>query len=147
MRAFTSRAASFFTSRSASALVLYAASWMVHVPRGALFVDAFALSVGCTRAAGALVFLFDSVRDTETVDSGSSTCVGGADVFEAFVVPDVLDAFAVPTGALPVARDVGLTVAGCGGAPRDAPAGVTFVVDAVASAVDGDAVVAAQCEP
>ena len=120
---------------------------MVHVPRGALFVGALALSVGCTRAAGALVVVGVSVRDPETVDNGSSTCVGGADVFEAFVVPEVLEAFVVPVGVPPVARGVGLGVAGCGGAPRDAPAGVTFVIDEVAVAVDGAAPVAAQCEP
>ena len=147
MRAFTSRAASFFTRRSASALVLYAASWMVHVPRGALFVGAPTLSMGCTVSAGALVFFVVSVRDTETVESGSSTCVDGADVFEAFVVPEVLEVLVVPAGALPVVRGVGLAVVGCGGTPRDAPAGVTFVVDEVAVAVDGAAVVAAQCEP
>jgi len=119
---------------------------MVHVPRGALFVGALALSMGCTFSAGALVFFVVSVRDTETVESGSSTCVVGADVF-AFVVPEVLEVLVVPIGALPVVRGVGLAVVGCGGTPRDAPAGVTFVVDEVAVAVDGAAVVAAQCEP
>jgi len=103
--------------------------------------------MGCTFSAGALVFFVVSVRDTETVESGSSTCVDGADVFEAFVVPGVLEGLVVPAGALPVVRGVGLTIVGCGATPRDAPAGVTFVVDEVAVAVDGAAVVAAQCEP
>ena len=35
MRAFTPRDASLLTSRSASGRVLYAASWMVQIPRGA----------------------------------------------------------------------------------------------------------------
>src|SRR5687767_11565382 len=56
MRAFTPRAASLRTSASASGRVLYAASWMVQVPRGA---DSFVagsfgpgeLSVGAFRAA------------------------------------------------------------------------------------------------
>lgn len=38
MRASTPRVASFFTSRSASGRVLYAASWIVQMPRGATVV-------------------------------------------------------------------------------------------------------------
>ena len=133
MRAFTSRAASFFTNRSASALVLYAASWMVQLPRGALFAGALALSAGRTRAVGALAGFVVSARDVETADSGGSstlTCCVAA-----------LGALVVPVDALPVVRGVGLSVAGCTGAPRDVPAGVTFAVDGgAAGAVDGDAV-------
>jgi hypothetical protein len=58
MRAFTPRVASFRTSASASARVLYAASWMVQMPRGAAprvvgsFVEA--APVGAFRAAEAV---------------------------------------------------------------------------------------------
>ena len=139
MRAFTSRAASFFTSRSASALVLYAASWMVQIPRGAFFADALTLSARRPRAAGSATGSGDSFRaadtadafrDVDTADNGSSTFATGV---------GALDAFVVPVAALPAVRGVGVALAGCG-APRDAPAGVTFVVD------DAIAAGAADCD-
>ena len=157
MRAFTSRAASFFTSRSASALVLYAASWMVQIPRGAFFADALTLSARRPRAAGSATGSGDSFRaadtadafrDVDTADNGSSTFatgVGALDALvvpgalDALVVPGALDAFVVPVAALPAVRGVGVALAGCG-APRDAPAGVTFVVD------DAIAAGAADCD-
>lgn len=121
MRAFTSRAASFFTSRSASALVLYAASWMVQIPRGALVAGVLALSAGRARVAGAFAGFVDSVRDVATADSGGSSAfaggVGALGDLVGFVAP------------LPVVRGAGPTVSDRGAAPRDAPAGVTFVVD------------------
>ena len=150
MRAFTPFAPSFCTSRSASAFVLYAASWMVQIPRGALFADAPVLSVGRTRSVGALADLVDSFRDVATADSGSSTFVADADALGAFVVPDALDPVgvaiaALSVAALPAARGVGVAVAGCTGAAREAPAGVTFAVErgATAGVVAGDALAVA----
>ena len=132
MRAFTSRAASFFTNRSASAFVLYAASWMVQIPRGALAAGVPALSAGRTRVAGALAGFVVSVRDVATADSGSSTRAGGV---------GALCALVVPVAPAPVVRGTAFTVSGRGAAPREAPAGVTFVVDdGAAGAADGAAV-------
>ena len=94
-----------------------------------------------TRArAGALARLLDSFRDVATVDSaGSSTLVAGVAALGALVDP--IDARSVVRGAGP-------TVAGCTGAPRDVPAGVTFAVDAgAADAGDALAVALAQCDP
>ena len=129
MRAFTSRAANFFTSRSASALVLYAASWMVHVPRGVVFVGALVLAVGFARGVGALagfavsardVGFVASVRDVATADSGSSTLVRGVEVLGDFVA----------SGALPVVRVAGFTAPpDCTGAARDAPVGAALAID------------------
>jgi hypothetical protein len=151
MRAFTPFAASFFTSRSASAFVLYAASWMVQIPRGALFAGALALSAGRARSAGALAGLADSFRDVATVDSGSSMVVAGVDALGAPVVPDAFDPLVVAAAALPVVRGAWVAVAGGTGAPRDAPAGVTFAVDrgVAAGGVAGDAFAVAveQCDP
>ena len=145
MRAFTSRAASFLTSRSASALVLYAASWMVQMPRGALAAGVLVLPAGRPRVAGALAGFVVSVRDVETADSGgASTFAGGVGA-----LGDLIVFVAAP----PVVRGAGFAVSGRGAAPRDAPAGVTFVVDdgAATGAADGAAVavavVVAQWEP
>jgi hypothetical protein len=115
-------------------LVLYAASWMVQIPRGALFAGALVLSAGRTRSVGALAALAGSFRDVETADSGSSTLVAGAEALGALVAPEALDALGVPAGVLPVARGVGFAVAGCSGALRELPAGVTFAVDVGAGA-------------
>ena len=132
MRAFTSRAASFFTSRSASALVLYAASWMVQIPRGALVAGPLALSAGRARVAGAFAGFVDSVRDATADSGGSSTLAGGVGA------PGDLAGL---VAALPVVLGAGFTVSDRGAAPRDAPAGVTFVVD------DGAATGAADVAP
>src|SRR5690348_4572690 len=113
MRAFTPFAPSFFTSRSASAFVLYAASWMVQIPRGALFAGALALSAGRTCSVGALAGLADSFRDVATADSGASTVVAGVGALGALVVPDAFDPFGVAAAALPVVRGTGVAVAGC----------------------------------
>jgi hypothetical protein len=66
------------------------------------------------------------------------------------VVPDALDPLdvavaALSVAALPVARGVGVAVAGCTGAAREAPAGVTFAVErgATAGVVAGDALAVA----
>ena len=130
------------TRASASGRVLYAASWMVQIPRGALVAGTLALSADRPRGAGALAGLVDSVRDVETADSGSSTRAGG-------VV--ALGDLVVPVAAPPVVRGAGFTVSARGTAARDAPAGVTFVVDddVATGAADGAAVavVVAQWEP
>ena len=124
---------------------------MVQIPRGALFADAPVLSAGRTRSVGALADLVDSFRDIATADSGSSTFVADADALGAFVVPDALDPLVGVVAALPAARGVGAAVAGDGGVPRDAPAGVTFPVDrgATAGVIAGDALAVAveQCDP
>src|SRR5258705_1677011 len=98
---------------------------MVQIPRGALFDGALALSDGRTRGVVALAGFVASVRDGETAGDDSSAFVTGvealADVVVAVVVPVVRGAgFADP--------------ADCTGAPRDAPAGVTLVVDDAAAA-------------
>ena len=98
---------------------------MVQIPRGALFAGALALSAGRARSAGALAGLADSFRDVATVDSGSSMVVAGVDALGAPVVPDAFDPLVVAAAALPVVRGAGVVVAGCTGAPRDAPAGAT----------------------
>src|SRR5690349_20698337 len=135
MRAFASRSASFFTSRSASALVLYAASWMVQIPRGALAAGVLALSAARTRVAGALAGFVVSVRDVATADSGSSTRAGGG---------GALCALLVPVAAPLVVRGAAFTVSDRGAAPSDTPAGVTFVVDDCAADGAAVAVVVAQ---
>src|SRR3954454_9049762 len=117
---------------------------MVQIPRGALFAGAFALSAGRPRSAGSATGLADSFRgvdaadsfrDVDTADSGSSTVAAGVGALDALVVPGALDPFVVPAEALPAARGAGAALAGCG-TPRDAPAGVTFVVDEEGAAGD-----------
>ena len=118
---------------------------MVQIPRGAFFADAPVLSTGRTRSVGALAGLADSFRDVATADNGASTFVAGVEALGALVVPDALDPLGVAVAALPVACGVGDTVAGCAGAGRDAPAGVTFAVErgATAGVVAGDALAVA----
>ena len=131
MRAFTPRPDSFFTRRSASARVLYAASWMVQTPRGGLAFGAVAFSE--RRAGSSLARGGDgaSARDGEAdgIDEVLSVRVGAG---EALVVVLVVLVLVVLTRVVVVAD-----AADCVGAERGAPAVVTFAVgdDAVPVAV------------
>ena len=118
MRAFTPRAESFFTSRSASTRVLYAASWMVQLPRATLAFGALLTSVVCRGFTGVLAGAVASARGvgTSVLDGRRSVSFSGA---EALVV-----ALALPVVLGPVV-DVGAP-ADCTAAPRDAPAVVTL---------------------
>src|SRR6185295_18162162 len=85
MRAFTPRAESFFTSRSASTRVLYAASWMVQLPRVTLAFGALLASVVRAGFTGVLAGAVASARGvgTSVLDGRRSVSFAGA---EAFVV-------------------------------------------------------------
>jgi hypothetical protein len=91
MRAFTSRAASLRTSASASARVLYAASWMVQMPRGVDSRAAGSFAAGAL-AAGAVRGAVVAARVVAVSARAGSPALRDALAGVGFVAGSLLDA-------------------------------------------------------
>src|SRR5215211_7819704 len=127
MRAFTPRVASLRTSCSASGRVLYAASWMVQMPRGADVLPAGAFAARSV----AVDSFFDTAGgvDVDIVVSARDAVVGA---LVDRLLDALLDAGRVPD-AVVVEVDGGVALAVDGLAPDLVPA-----ADAAGAGADGD---------